>query len=149
MFWNLYNFVIWNVDHVRIVFSLFYQLFPFFSFDGAWWIAMIMCVFMLHNFDWMFFFSDLELFENILVEQFLPVLGPPNPLPGHCLFRGLDSKGKCYNNVFFIGCFIEETPKKKRSGIIHIYIIVSYWLRIDKNIYIRLKSSKFYMLLKR
>ena len=89
MFWNLYNFVIWNVDYVRIVFSLFYQLFPFFSFDGAWWIAMIMCVFMLHNFDWMFFFSDLELFENILVEQFLPVLGPPNPLPGHCLFRGL------------------------------------------------------------
>jgi len=36
--------------------------------------------------------------------------------------------------------------KKERSGIVHIYIIVSYWLRIDKNIYIRLKSSKFYML---
>ena len=124
--------------------------FPFFQ---LWW-CMVNCddhVCFYASQLWLnVFFSDLELFENILVEQFLPVLGPPNPLPGHCLFRGLDSKGKCYNNVFFfIGCFKEETPKKKRSGIIHIYIIVSYWLRIDKNIYIRLKSSKFYMLLKR
>jgi hypothetical protein len=63
----------------------------------------------------MFFFSDLELFENILVEQFLPVLGPPNPLPGHCLFRGLDSKGKCYNNVFFYRVFQRGNTKKEEK----------------------------------